>query len=56
MLEWMMAHPWMTLILMLAALAVLDDIVYRITQAISAHMRRKRRSQSLEVLKGRELD
>ena len=56
MLEWMMAHPWMTLILMLTALAVLDDIVCMIVRAVAARKRFRWKDQPPEILQERGSD
>ena len=44
MISWMMAHPWMTLVLALGVLAVLNNAVYWITQAVRINIRHRRYS------------
>lgn len=45
MLEWCMAHPWMTLTIARLALIVLDSIVANIGNVIAARAKYKNRTE-----------
>ena len=52
MISWMMAHPWMVLVMALAVLAVINNAVYWVTQAVKISARC--RQQKPEIPKERE--